>query len=84
MAVGDHTETQLPLAELSAVGQAGEIDQAAAAITHAGAAAPLLFRPPYGSFNTETLALLRARHMMMVLWSADTSDYRRPGVAKIR
>jgi peptidoglycan/xylan/chitin deacetylase (PgdA/CDA1 family) len=84
MAVGDHTETHLPLAELSAVGQAREIDQAAAAITHAGAPAPLLFRPPYGSFNIETLAVLRERHMAMVLWSADTSDYRQPGVAKLR
>ena len=84
MAVGDHTETHLPLAELSAAGQAQEIDQAAAAIRNAGAPAPLLFRPPSGSFNSETLALLRARHMMMVLWTADTSDYRQPGVAKIR
>ncbi|MGA2321611.1 MAG: polysaccharide deacetylase family protein [Solirubrobacteraceae bacterium] len=84
MAVGDHTETHLPLAELSAAGQAQEIEQAAAAIRNAGAPAPLLFRPPYGSFNSETLALLRARHMMMVLWTVDTSDYLQPGVDKIR
>lgn len=84
MAIGDHTETHLPLAELSTTGQAQEIDQAAAAIRNAGAPAPLLFRPPYGSFDSQTLALLRARHMMMVLWSADTSDYLQAGVAKIR
>lgn len=84
MIVGDHTETHPPLAELSAAGQAEEIYNAAAAIRNAGAPAPLLFRPPYGSFNKETLALLRRRHMVMVLWSADTSDYLQPGVAKIR
>jgi peptidoglycan-N-acetylglucosamine deacetylase len=84
MIIGDHTETHRPLAELSAARQADEIYNAAAAIRDAGAPAPLLFRPPYGSFNKETLALLRRRHMMMVLWSADTSDYLQPGVAKIR
>ncbi len=84
MIVGDHTETHPPLAELSAAGQAEEIYDAASAIRNAGAPAPLLFRPPYGSFNKETLALLRRRHMVMVMWSADTSDYLQPGVAKIR
>ena len=84
MIVGDHTETHPPLAQLSAAGQAQEIYNAAAEIRNAGAPAPLLFRPPYGSFNKQTLGLLRRRHMMMVLWSTDTSDYLQPGVAKIR
>ena len=39
-----------------------------------------LFRPPYGAFDADTLSILRAQRMLMVLWSIDTRDYaaRRP------
>lgn len=43
----------------------------------------MLWRPPYGSFNATTLSVTRDLHMLMVLWSVDTSDYARPGVARI-
>jgi peptidoglycan-N-acetylglucosamine deacetylase len=81
--VGDHTETHPPLALLSPAAQAAEITDAAQAINHAGAPSPTLFRPPYGSFDQATLQILRADGMLMVLWSADTKDYTRPGVSKI-
>lgn len=83
MTIGDHTEAHPPMAELSSSAQALEIDQAAQAIRAAGAPRPLLWRPPYGSFNATTLELLRAREMLMALWSVDTSDYARPGVKRI-
>lgn len=84
MAVENHTETHPLMARLTLSAQALQIDQAQAAIVAAGAPPPLLFRPPYGSFDAETLAALRGRHMVMVLWSADTKDYSQPGVARIR
>ena len=48
-----------------------------------GARFPRLFRPPYGMWNATTLALLRRYRMLMVLWTVDTNDYRRPGVQAI-
>jgi peptidoglycan-N-acetylglucosamine deacetylase len=81
--VGDHTENHPPLALLSPIAQAAEIAAAARAIHSDGAPYPVLFRPPYGSFDPSTLQVLRAQRMLMVLWSADTEDYRRLGVAKI-
>ncbi len=81
--VGDHTETHAFLSSLSADGQASEIEQAASAIRGGGAPSPQLFRPPYGSFSATTLAILHAQRMLMVLWSVDTSDYARPGPARI-
>jgi hypothetical protein len=42
-----------------------------------------LFRPPCGSFDQTTLELLDRLRMLMVLWTVDTSDYQRPGVARI-
>jgi len=81
--VGDHTENHPPLALLSPTAQAAEIAEAAQAIHRAGALYPVLFRPPYGSFDHATLQILRAERLLMVLWSADTKDYTRPGVRKI-
>ncbi len=68
---------------LSPTAQTAEIAEAAQAIHHAGAPYPVLMRPPYGSFDQTTLQILRAERMLMVLWSADTKDYTRPGVSKI-
>jgi peptidoglycan/xylan/chitin deacetylase (PgdA/CDA1 family) len=81
--VGDHTETHAYLQEISATAQHEQIAGAAEAIRHAGAPEPSLFRPPYGSFDATTLSMLRRQGLVMVLWSVDTSDYARPGTAKI-
>ena len=81
--VGDHTETHPPLALLSPTAQTAEIVAAAQAIHRAGAPYPVLLRPPYGSFDQTTLQILHVERMLMVLWSADTSDYLRPGVRQI-
>jgi peptidoglycan-N-acetylglucosamine deacetylase len=83
MVIGDHTQDHPPMAQLDAAGQAHEIDEDANAIHEAGAPRPLLFRPPYGSFDATTLRLLRERNMVMVLWAVDTSDYALPGVHQI-
>ncbi len=81
--VGDHTMSHPPLDQLSAAAQTEQIDGDARLIKAAGAPAPRLMRPPYGSFNTTTLQVLRARRLLMVLWSVDTKDYSRPGADRI-
>lgn len=60
-----------------------QIVDAGLAIQRAGAPFPHLWRPPYGAFNRATLAILRELKMLVVLWTVDTSDYARPGVARI-
>jgi peptidoglycan-N-acetylglucosamine deacetylase len=81
--VGDHTETHPPLGQLSPSLQTTQLTDAAGAITRAGAPAPVLMRPPYGSFDTATLGVLHSLGLLMVLWSVDTKDYARPGVSRI-
>ena len=83
MVVGDHTEHHPQLTRLPPERQAAEIDQAAREIRAAGAPWPALFRPPYGSFDSATLGLLRSRRMLMALWTVDTRDYAGPGVRRI-
>ncbi len=81
--VGDHTQTHPFMSALGEPQQQAQIAQAAAAISSTGAPSPVLWRPPYGAFNQTTLRILRQLKMLIVLWSVDTSDYARPGVAKI-
>ncbi len=81
--VGDHTQDHPPLAELTPAAQMAEIDAAAQEIEEAGAPAPVLMRPPYGSFDDATLKVLEQQRLLMVLWSVDTEDYTRPGVQRI-
>jgi peptidoglycan/xylan/chitin deacetylase (PgdA/CDA1 family) len=81
--IGDHTRNHASLSRLSASGQYAQIHDDAVAIKHHGAPFPRLFRPPYGVYNAQTLALLRRMKMLMVMWSIDPSDWRRPGTAAI-
>jgi peptidoglycan/xylan/chitin deacetylase (PgdA/CDA1 family) len=82
-AIGDHTQNHPFLASLIPAQQRAEVVGDERAITRAGAPAPHLFRPPYGSFDAATLKLLHSRKLLMVLWTVDTSDYVHPGVRRI-
>jgi len=81
--VEDHTERHLMLGRLSAAQQRREIEDQIIRVQSEGAPRPLFFRPPYGSFDRRTLAILREQRLLMVLWSIDTEDWRQPGVKAI-
>jgi chitin deacetylase len=82
-AIGDHTETHAAMSRLSAREQRAQLLEDADTIESHDGLFPRLFRPPYGLWNSATLALLRRYRMLMVLWTVDTSDYRRAGVPAI-
>lgn len=81
--IGDHTWSHAPMSHLPPDEQQSQLLEQASAIQKYGAPFPRLFRPPYGYYNDETLALLRQYHMLMVMWTVDTNDYRLPGVKAI-
>lgn len=81
--IGDHTEVHAPMSKLSAKAQRAQLLEQASAVGRFGAPFPRLFRPPYGLWNATTLRLLHRYRMLMVLWTVDTNDYRRPGVPAI-
>jgi peptidoglycan/xylan/chitin deacetylase (PgdA/CDA1 family) len=81
--IGNHTMTHPLMGHLPPDRQAAELDQQAQLVTGAGVPYPRLFRPPYGSFDTDTRDLIRERHMLMVLWSVNPQDYYRPGALAI-
>jgi peptidoglycan-N-acetylglucosamine deacetylase len=81
--IGDHTETHPMMATLSAQEQYEELSEQMLQIEAVGGPRPRLFRPPYGSFGATTFRELRRLHLLMILWSVDTSDYTLPGVRAI-
>ena len=81
--IGDHTESHPMMATLSAHDQYEELFEQIARVELLDGPRPVLFRPPYGSFDATTLRELHALHLLMVLWSVDTDDYQQPGVATI-
>ncbi len=81
--VGDHTETHPMMATLSPHEQLEELFDQMAQIEVVGGRRPRLFRPPYGSFDATTFKELHHLHLLMILWSVDTSDYTLPGVSAI-
>jgi peptidoglycan/xylan/chitin deacetylase (PgdA/CDA1 family) len=81
--IGDHTQTHAPMGRISPAEQESQLLQQTTSISAYGAPFPRLFRPPYGLWDADTLALLRKYRMLMVLWTVDTNDYRQPGVATI-
>jgi peptidoglycan/xylan/chitin deacetylase (PgdA/CDA1 family) len=81
--IGDHTEDHPMMALLSAHDQYEQLFEQMARIELLDGPRPVLFRPPYGSYDAVTMRQLRHLHLLMVLWSADTADYQQPGVAAI-
>jgi len=81
--VGDHTENHPQMARLAKSAQVSQIADAAGGLRLRGVPYPRLFRPPYRSFSATTLAALRRFRMLMILWTVDSRDYTRPGVAVI-
>jgi peptidoglycan/xylan/chitin deacetylase (PgdA/CDA1 family) len=81
--IGDHTQNHPPLGLLPAREQRRQLVLAARHARRYGVDDLRFFRPPYGSYNRHTLQVSRALGMLMVLWSIDTGDYRRPGVRAI-
>jgi peptidoglycan/xylan/chitin deacetylase (PgdA/CDA1 family) len=81
--IGDHTFYHAPMARLTPRRQRSEVLDDARTLGRYGVGFPRLFRPPYGLWNASTLALLSSYRMLMVLWTVDTEDYRRPGTAAI-
>jgi peptidoglycan-N-acetylglucosamine deacetylase len=81
--IGDHTETHPQMALLSSRQQHEELFEQIARIELLDGPRPVLFRPPYGSYDPATMRELHALHLLMVLWSVDTDDYLQPGVSVI-
>jgi len=81
--IGDHTLNHFAMSHLSPADQKAQLLQQTKVIAQYGAPFPRLFRPPYGLWDNDTIALLKKYRMLMVMWTVDTNDYTKPGVTAI-
>lgn len=80
-ALANHTWDHRSLAGSSFDSQTEEMTSASAAQQHIVGYAPCLFRPPYGAFDTTTLAAAANLRMRPWFWSVDTEDWKADGSA---
>jgi peptidoglycan/xylan/chitin deacetylase (PgdA/CDA1 family) len=77
--LGNHSWSHPDMARLSGSAQATEIDKATAEQLALVGSTPCYFRPPYGSYDSTTLALAQARNLSVWNWSVDTEDWKADG-----
>ncbi|MSS84269.1 polysaccharide deacetylase family protein [Actinomycetaceae bacterium WB03_NA08] len=78
--LGNHSWGHPDLTTLGPAGVVEEIQSTNQAIADASGITPATMRPPYGSFNQQTLD---AAGMPAMRWSIDTNDWQKPGVGEI-
>ena len=72
--IGNHSQTHADLRALPPEAQRFEIAEANRILRSLGAN-PVLFRPPYGRYTLDLLAITREERMSPVLWNVDTRDW---------
>ncbi len=72
--IGNHSLTHSDLRVMSPEAQRFEIAEANRILRDFGAD-PVLFRPPYGRYTLDLLAIAREERMSPVLWTVDTRDW---------
>lgn len=77
-AIGNHTFSHPWLHRLSRAGVAGQLRSTDAVLGHT-----TCMRPPGGFVNSGVTSVSRGLGKSVVLWSVDTSDWSRPGAARI-
>lgn len=78
--IGNHSWSHPDLTRFSAAGIASQLGSASDAIQSVTGTRPILFRPPYGSFNATVLAQATQLNLTAILWDDEARDWALPGV----
>lgn len=81
--IGSHSMNHSLLTKLSAEKQAYELLHTNQLIEDIIQEKVVLFRPPYGAKNAATVELMNKTQSKMVLWNADTEDWKSQNAEKI-
>lgn len=73
--VGSHSYSHRDYTSLSTDQVLQDLRLTDSAIVSGMGRPPHLFRPPYGAYNTETIAVLRSEGKALVMWNVDTKDW---------
>jgi peptidoglycan/xylan/chitin deacetylase (PgdA/CDA1 family) len=81
--IGNHAWSHSKLTSLAPSQVKWQLSRTSAAIQRATGVSPTVFRPPYGATNATVTGIARPLGLSPVLWSVDSLDWQRPGVAAI-
>lgn len=81
--IGNHTYHHKPMRKCKDGDGKREITETSEAIKSITGKAPVLFRPPEGSYSSSTVELARACGCDVVLWNVDTRDWALAGTEEI-
>jgi len=82
--LGDHTFSHVELPKVPSDKIKQEVESTRSIVESATGAKIFLFRPPWGIFDGRSLAEIAMRKFDAVLWSVDSRDWSRPGIAQIQ
>ena len=82
--LGDHTFSHVELPKVPSDKIKQELETTRSIVESAAGAKIFLFRPPWGIFDGRSLAEIAMRKFDAVLWSVDSRDWSRPGIAQIK
>ena len=82
--LGDHTFSHVELPKVPSDKIKQEVESTRSIVESATGAKIFLFRPPWGIFDGRSLAEIAMRKFDAVLWSVDSRDWSRPGIAQIK
>lgn len=81
--LGNHTWDHAHLTKVDDARFNDEVDHTTQVLEQVSGQEIVCTRPPYGDANADTLAKLAAHGQTSVVWSADSRDFEKPGVAAI-
>jgi polysaccharide deacetylase family sporulation protein PdaB len=82
--IGNHGDQHLDPVSLKGEALKKEIEDQEAEMQRLLGAAPVLYRPAYGSYNNEVVRTARNLGYEVVQWSVDSLDWKEYGVAEIQ
>ena len=82
--IGAHTFSHVQLTKIPSEKIKQELETTRSIVEAATGEKIYLFRPPWGIFDGRSLAEIAIRKFDAVLWSVDSRDWSRPGVAQIK
>jgi peptidoglycan-N-acetylglucosamine deacetylase len=82
-AIGGHTWNHLRLDRLPQARVAAEVDCTNQLLARLAGQPVRLVRPPDGAYDRRVVDLAAARRLQLILWTADSRDWTRPGVQRM-
>ena len=81
--IGNHSTSHPQMSKLNETQIAKELNTQADNVLAIAGVRPVLFRPPYGDYNSRVITTARAQGFVPIQWSVDSLDWKNRGAQEI-